>query len=68
MKDLICEGNGDVSSVRIYMWLGLAIALGITIYSIATNHVNEDLPLIGIWMSPVFGKVIQKFSEQKVVS
>jgi hypothetical protein len=65
MKDLICEGNGDVSSIRLFMWLGFLVAVGVTVYAMLTNHVSEDIPLIGTWLMPAGFKAAQKFGEEK---
>lgn len=69
MKDFISkmlsEDNGRPSSMRVYCFLALIMAMALSVYSIYYNTTNENLSLIISWMSAAFaGKVGQKAFEK----
>jgi len=64
-KELLSESNGQLSSVRLQMYVGLVVAAGISGYSVYAHEAVQNLPLIATWLGIcTTAKVVQKFAEK----
>jgi hypothetical protein len=66
MKELLCEANGKLSSVRLNSAIAVIVSVALSIYAIAAGKIPDPTTLILGWLSMGFiPKVAQKALEAK---